>query len=116
MPEDWDAVRAEIASELPDIGTTGTLHVPTATGDAWNPTISIADHAVTVVGSSFKHSEIDGTRIRQTDRLFLVSNTGAITPDVSHRLTVGGVKYSIINVVPVQPAATALMWKVQARI
>ena len=115
MSEDWDAVRQEVVDALPDVGQSASLIVLSGSGDPWNPDVSETIHAVTVVGSSFKHDEIDGTLVKKSDRLFLMSNTKTITPDVSHKLDIGGERYEIVNVMPVQPAETALIWKVQAR-
>lgn len=128
MPEDWNAVAADVAAGLLEAGTTAAIirdGVPT--GPAYDPTPGVDITApCTVAFDSFRASEIDGTMIQRGDVKVLMAVTGfaiaadkdgnnANTPTPADRLLASGKQYAIIDVKPLRPGGVAVMWEIQAR-
>lgn len=120
MPEfDYTGIRDTVVQPLTsDFGKTGTLKVPGApTGPAYNPTPGDdVDHAVTLVQTKLRQSDIDGTVVQATDSVFLVSPEGlSIEPAMKQRLVVDGAEYQVVKVEPLKPGSVTMMWRVFAR-
>jgi hypothetical protein len=97
-------------------GQTGALRRTTSDNDPFNPTQTTTDHACTFAILDYAKSAVDGTLIRQTDQQVYLSTAGlAIAPETTDRLVVGGTALTIVNVKPLSPAGTVLMWELQVR-
>lgn len=86
----------------------------------WDPssgTTTVTDYPATMVVLSYANSEVDGTLIQQTDKRVLVSTKGlAITPATTDTLvTPDDQALSMVNVSPLKPAATVVLYELQAR-
>lgn len=64
-----------------------------------------------VVEDRFQIRHIDGTLVRQSDRLFLCSEQ----PEIGDRIQVDGAVLTVINTVPIRPAEVTIYTEVQAR-
>lgn len=118
MSEDWSAVVADVAEGISEVGKIATLHAFTTSGPDHNPTITDVAPAptLTVLGSDYKDAEVDGTLIQTGDRKLIVAAMDVTyAPSVEYEMTVDGVRYAIIDVRPLMPGDTVLMWKVQLR-
>ena len=111
----FDYARMKVtASELVDrFGQAATIVRLVASGDAYDPTLTATNLPCKAVVTSFKRHEIDGTLVQQNDRKILV--TGDNEPKPDDRFTVDGLTLTIMSVRSVRPAATTLLWEVQAR-
>lgn len=97
-------------------GKSGTIRRTTSSGDPFNPTQTTTDYACILVVLEFANKDIDGTLIRQTDRMVYVSTAGlTITPAVTDKIIINTAPLSIINVKPLQPGDTVLMYELQCR-
>ena len=98
-------------------GQSATLTKPGASsGTPYNPTIAAStDYAVTVVNKTITIENRDGTLVQQGDRLFILSTDTTATPELDDTLTAGGETYQIVDVTPLQPGATVMLWYVQCR-
>jgi hypothetical protein len=124
MPENWEAIAAEVDAALKSVGTTdagftAVLSQTTASGgDPWDPgsgTPATVNTDVTIVVSEYALSEIDGTTIQAGDRKVLMTATAGVEPKPSNVLTISGRAYTVINSMPLAPAGIAVMYEVQAR-
>ena len=76
----------------------------------------MTNYACTLVVLDYAKREIDGSLVLATDRKCLVSTEGlSIEPATSDQIMVGGDVYEIVNVMPLSPGGTVIMWEVQAR-
>jgi hypothetical protein len=101
---------------LARFGTAATIRRTTNTGEAWNPTQSTTDYACTLVVTNYTVTQINGTLIQANDRRVFVSTDGlTITPTPADVLIVGGVTLAVINVMPLKPDGTVVMYEIQAR-
>lgn len=114
---DYSCAKGAVDRLIARFGQAGVLRRPTKSGTDYNPTAGAPqDHAVLLVVQEFRKDEIDGTRIRSTDKKVMVSvGDLAITPETSDKLVIGGVEHAIIMVTPLSPGATVLLFEMQAR-
>lgn len=97
-------------------GQAVTQHVPSASGDAFNPTLTDTDYTVTGAVIEFERSEVDGSVVRETDRRVFLSVAGMSVPvAVGHALTIGGIRHRVQNVKPINPGGTVLCYDVHVR-
>ena len=117
MTEFYDNMAATTASLIAKFGKDVTVRRTTAgTYDAVTETTTGAVSTDTVtkgIEQTIKSELIDGTRIKTGDRLFVLGNSFA--PTVDDDVLIGAVAWSIINVRPVSPAGTDLVYFVQVR-
>lgn len=103
---------------LERFGQAGTLRRPTSSGTAYNPTAgSPTDQAATFVVIEYSRSEVDGTRILATDKRVLLAK-GALTldPTTSDQIVEsGGAVFKIVNVQPLNPGGTVILYDLQVR-
>lgn len=113
---DYARTRATAERLIARFGQTGALRRTTSDADPFNPSQTTADHACTFAVLDYAKSMVDGTLIKQTDQMVYLSTSGlAITPETTDRLVVGGSPLTIVNVKPLSPAGTVLMWELQVR-
>ncbi|CAN7169467.1 hypothetical protein LJR202_000282 [Brevundimonas sp. LjRoot202] len=88
------------------------------TGPAYDPTPGApVDHPARFAVMSYGSNEIDGSRILTTDKkVLLAPGSLAVEPTTSDLLVeADGSTLTIIDVDPLKPAETTLLWTVQAR-
>ena len=115
---DWAAAAADVADGIAEAGFAAAIVRKGApTGPEYNPTPGTpAEHACTVVQSSYRQHERDGTLIQAHDLKFLVSTDGLdIVPTPEDELKVGGETYQIIDVAPLAPGGVTIMYTMQVR-
>lgn len=117
MTFDYGRSRQAADRLIARFGQAATLRRPTTTGTAYNPTPGEPDdHPVKAVVTEYAQRDIDGTRIKAADRKVLMSvGSLAIEPATSDKLVMGGVSYSIIDIRPLNPGGTVVMYEMQAR-
>lgn len=105
------------ANELiAEFGATVTLRRSTNTGPAWDPQVSNVDHSAVMAVVAYSDNAIDGTNIRATDRQGLMSvGSLIIEPTIADKVIVDGKEMEIVNVDPLDPAGTVVMWTLQLR-
>lgn len=117
---DYTATRATAERLLERFGRSVSLRRTTVSGgDAWNPgggTATTVNHAATAVVTEYDAREIDGTLIRREDRRVILSTEGlSVTPATSDKVVVGATVYAIVNVAPLEPGGTVVLYEIQAR-
>jgi hypothetical protein len=114
---DYAETKADADELIAEFGQAGTLSRPTSTGPTYNPTAGApASYPVTFVVTDFDVREIDGARIKATDKKVLLANGAlAIEPATSDNLLIGGVSHSIEDVQPLAPGGVTVFWTLQVR-
>jgi len=91
----------------------------TTGGNAWDPssgTTTTTDYPATMVVTTYTASEVKGTAILATDKKVLMAPGVAVVPGVTDTLvTPDGATLNIVNVNPIKPASTLVMYEIQAR-
>jgi hypothetical protein len=114
----FNYARAEATAKrlITRFGQTVTQHVISGTGDAWNPSQTETDYSLKAAVMNYQGRDIDGTLIEATDKRVIVSTEGmTVTLDAAHKLTIGGVKHSIVNVRELNPGGTVVYYEAQVR-
>lgn len=99
-------------------GQAGYVRRPTTSGSAYNPTPGVpVDHAAVFAVLDYENKDIDGTRILATDKKVLMApGSLTITPTTTDLLVEADASvYKIIDVKPTKPAATTVLYTIQAR-
>ena len=115
---DYARSKATAARLLARFGQAATLRRPSTGGTAYNPTQgSPADYPVTIVVTDYETREVDGTRILSTDKkVLLAKGSLSVEPATSDLLIeASGAVYKIVNVQPLNPGGTVVMYTIQAR-
>ncbi|KQU96442.1 hypothetical protein [Devosia sp. Root105] len=130
MPEDWNAIAAEVDAALKsvaDVSQTGgypaTLQMPPSGGPAnpWDPPAGSPTYATVFVVEGVREiRDAAGTTVLQTQRTLLVSAIGAV-PAKGQQIAVGVAEADVIEstvwneiaeVRPVSPAGTVVLYEV----
>lgn len=113
---DYNGLQQTAQRLIANNGKQAFLRVVTKSGPGWKPTGQTQkDIKIAAVESKFKTSDIDGTLIKQSDKLFLVSMKGK-GPSNGDLIVVGGVAYPIIDVKITSPGTIAVLYKVHCRL
>ena len=117
----FDYARAQATAErlLASFGARGAIRRQTpGSGPSYDPGPPVlTDHPATVAVTAYTAREIDGTRIRATDKKALVSSAGLpFEPTTSDKLLdASGQAYTIVNVEVLRPAETTVLYTLQVR-
>jgi hypothetical protein len=116
---DYAAAVADANAAIADAGQLGAIRRTGApTGPSYNPTPGAAvDHPARFVLLRYRTQEIDGTRVKASDRKALVApGTLTIEPTLSDSLVeADGTVWPIVGVEPLRPAGTTVLWTLQLR-
>lgn len=120
MTDAFYADAVQTASELiREFGQKGQIQVTNPGGgpsyDPGEPTYT--DYAADICVLGFAKRDIDGTRIKATDKRILVAARGLeIEPATDHRLVdAAGTSYEVVSVDPLSPAGAPVFYWIQAR-
>jgi hypothetical protein len=101
---------------IDEFGQAGALRRTTSSGDVFNPTQTTTDYPCTFAVLDYAKGLVDGTLIQQSDQMVYLSTAGlSVTPETTDQLVVAGAALTIVNVKPLAPAGTVLMWELQVR-
>ncbi|GGE18200.1 hypothetical protein GCM10011390_41720 [Aureimonas endophytica] len=99
-------------------GQAGTIRRRSSAGGAYepDPAQTISDHPCKLVVTDYTVRERESTLIGSSDRKVLVAMSGLdIVPTSADRITVAGDTLEIINVMPLSPGGTTVLYEIQAR-
>lgn len=111
MAEDWNAVRAEVAAAVGDVGHSATLiRKGPMVGPEWAQTPGPDQRIpVKLLGDVIALGLIDGSTIRAGDRREMMAAEGT-EPTPDDHIEIAGVKYAIIRAEPYAPGGVALFY------
>ena len=116
MAFDYANSQATAARLIANFGQSASIRRVTNSGDAYSPTQSAADTAVTCVVTDYAHRERDGTYVQARDRKVYVAAEGlAITPTPGDKFVLGAMVYDIVHVGPLEPGGTVILFELQVR-
>ena len=87
----------------------------TPTGDAWNPTPGASvTHTFTAKPSGKAYTQRTGLALGAKERVYSLVNYGVtIAPSTSDVLTIDGVEWSVLEVIPMDSAGYVISWLVK---
>lgn len=113
---DYIDARNTAVELIDEFGQAGALRRTTSDSDPFNPTQTTTDYPCTFAVLDYATKDIDGSLIKQTDQMAYLSTAGlTISPTTTDILVIGGATRTIVNVKPLSPAGTVLMWELQVR-
>lgn len=120
MAFDYTGIRdGTVIPLIAEFGSTVTLRTKAdgVGSEPWNPTFDAAvDYTAKAVRTTFRMDQIDGRLIQKDDILYLVSPGDALpAPELIDKLVDGDNTYNVIQINPLQPGPTTMLWKVQCR-
>lgn len=115
MAYDYAPIKATAAALLADFGQSVTIRAYTVSGSdpaAGTVTRSSSDTAASCVKTRFNERNTPpGTLIEQGDLLAILDKVVAIDDEI----IIGSDTWQVIDVFPVEPGATGVIWKAQIR-
>ena len=105
----------DLATELINKnGLTCQLISITNSGDEWNPTLSESEVDVTAIQLSFNANDIDGELVKRDDKLFMIDSS--VIPSLDMKFKHKNKSYEIKYIDTLEPADTAIRYKIQCRL
>lgn len=115
----FDYARSRVVADrlISRFGQEATLSRPVSTGPAHNPVEGTPQiHSVRLVVEEYRQNEIDGTRVLRTDKKVLLAKAAlTIEPTTTDQLLIGGKAHAIIDVRPLNPGGSVVLYEIQAR-
>lgn len=113
MAENWQAVAAEVAAALGDVGHSATLLRPRGRdpeSPEWEPVmLPPAELPVRLLGDTLALGLINGGTILATDRREMMAAEDT-TPTPADRLLIGATEYAIVRAEPFAPGGVPLFF------
>lgn len=116
MAAAFDYARSKATAErlIKRFGKSGAIRRMETSGEPWNPDLVPADYDCTLVVTDYTLRERESSMIGAKDRRVLISTEGlTITPTNSDKLRLGGVDYEIVDIWPLEPGDTVVLWEAQ---
>ena len=108
--------RATAEKLIAKFGMAAVIRRQTNTGPAYDPVVIDTDYPCTLVVLEYEDARVDGTLIRQTDKLIYLSTKGlTITPTEADKVIASADAYAILSIKPLSPAGLIVFWELQAR-
>lgn len=114
----FDYLRPRATAErlIKRYGQRAQLRRSTSSGPEFDPIVTLANHDCRIAILAYEEKQIDGTRIRASDKLVYMSTEKlTIEPTESDALVIGGIVHEIVTVKPLSPADVVMFYEVQAR-
>ena len=110
MAENWQAVAAEIAGALGDVGHGAKLLRPTFTGPEYDQKPGpVQEIPVKLLGDMIALGLIDGSTITASDRREMMAAEGTV-PTPADKLRIGSTVYAIARADPYAPGGVPLFF------
>lgn len=121
MAFNYTAAEATAHRLIANFGQAATLRLMTTTGgSAFDPTSgtqTTTNYSVTLVETDYTRAEIAGGLVERGDKKLLLSTDGlTVTPALSDKIVMNSVVYAIIDIKPINPGGTVLLYEIQARL
>lgn len=84
------------------------------TGPPYNPVVETKEHPVVMVETGYSMTHRNETLVQSGDKLGIISPEGE-EPLLSDRIRIDGSEYSFIDVKPLNPGGTKLLFEFHAR-
>ena len=105
---------AKLATDMIDeFGRAMILRKYTISGTDYAPIKTPVDSPVTGVVTTFKRSDIDGTLIREGDKMILIDS--AIEPSKADSVIDEGFVYEVVDIIDITPGDTSILYKLHVR-
>lgn len=119
MSFDYGPILSVAASQIADKGR-GVTYVSVGPSD-YNPAIDelqgalLSEKEITGVFSVYNENVIDGTIIKQDDKLLIITPQQNITPKINDVVIDGETRYKVVSVKIIAPGKTPVLYKLQLR-
>jgi len=113
MTFDYSNLKATADRLIARFGKTATLVTFTTSGTDYDPVITETDTSITLVELNYSLTNRNESLVQTGDKIWLVQ--AAAAPSSSDKIELDGTRYSMVDIQPVSPGATTLLFEVQAR-
>lgn len=113
---DYARSRATAERLIAKFGAGGFIRRSITSGPDYDPVITHEEYDCQLVTLEYSDKDVDGTLIRNTDKLIYISTAGlTITLEKSDKIIAAGEEHAIENLKPLSPAGIVVFWEVQGR-
>jgi len=117
MAFDYASLRDNVATKLiKDFGKPAIVLMPgDDTGDPYNPqNLPDIERSVTLIETGYSLKDRDASLIQVGDKMGLIAAEG-FTPKLDHKIIIGGETYQFVDVQPLNPGGTDMLFNFVAR-
>src|SRR5690606_9894996 len=109
-------LKATAVRLIADKGQAAVIVRTTTSGPPHNPVTVETDHACMLVETGYSLTNRSDTLVQAGDKVGLISPDVAVTLDrLSDKLEVGGTRYQFVDLQPLSPGGTVLLYEFVAR-
>lgn len=113
MSFDYSNLKATADRLIARFGKPATLISFTSSGPDFDPVITETETAITLVETGYSLTNRNESLVQAGDKIWLVQ--AAAAPSLSDKIELDGTRYNMVDIQPVAPGATTLLFEVQAR-
>lgn len=114
--KDYTKPQATADRLIEKFGSTGAIRRTTNGGDEWAPTVTTTDYAAIICTPGYKLENRNATLIQAGDKVGLIAMKDlSITPTMADKVVIEDVAYSFVDLQPLRPAGTTVLYEFHAR-
>lgn len=95
-------------------GKASALIRQTTSGPPHNPVITETRYDIAMVETGYSLTNRNETLVLAGDKLGIISTAGE-APIMADKIEIDGTRYSFVDIKPLNPGGTTLMWEIHAR-
>lgn len=100
---------------IAEYGKAATVVRFATSGPAHAPVITETEHACVLVETGYRLTLIPETLIQSGDRMGIISTTITIVPETADKIDIAGERFNFVDVKPLNPGGTTLLYEFLAR-
>ena len=108
-------MQARIERLIHRIGKPAAIVRIVTTGPAYDPVTEEQAFAITLAETGYTLENRADTLVQTGDRVGVIATDGEVEPKLADKVEIDGTRYSFVDLQPVNPGGTMLMYRFQAR-
>ncbi|WP_420465612.1 hypothetical protein [Panacagrimonas sp.] len=111
----YDRLNATARRLIQAYGKSASVIRIALSGPPHAPVQTETPHACMLVETGYKLTLIPESLVQVGDRMGIISTTIAISPETADKIEIGGIRYNFVDVKPLNPGGTVLLYEFLAR-
>jgi hypothetical protein len=114
MANFYDRLQATANRLIAQYGKPATLIRQEQSGPAYDPVVTEQQYEVQLVETGYRMDNRNSTLVQVGDKIGIISTDGE-TPQLADKIMIDENRYNMIDVAPLNPGGTVLLFEMQAR-
>lgn len=112
---DYDRIQNRVERLIHRIGKPASIVRIVTSGPSYNPVTEEQAFAITLAETGYSLETRADTLVQTGDRVGVIATDGEVEPELADKIDIDGTRYSFVDLQPVNPGGTMLMYRFQAR-